>query len=306
MHFDNLLAEVMPPTPTRVAVAAAEDDVVLRAAVEAYQRKLAEPILCGRREAILQIAEQARLDISFLEIVDADLDNSAKAAVSLVREGRASMLMKGLLQTADLLRAVLDKEKGLHTKGNLLSHVSIFHSPLLQRKLLLTDAAVVTYPDLTTKVKMIHNAVKAAKGIGISHPKVAALAPVEVINSEMQSSVDAAVLTIMNRRGQIKGCTIDGPLAMDLALSSEAAKHKEVESPVAGCADILLLHNIDVANCVIKTFTVAGNCLLGGVLMGANAPIVLTSRSDSDQSKLYSIACAASIAILDLIDNKQA
>lgn len=294
MYSMSIIERLIPKTPKTVAVAAAEDGVVLRAVVKSYQMGIAKPILCGVKREIQQIAQESELDISPFEVIDLPALDAAAEAVSLVNKGHADMLMKGMLQTADLLRAVLDRENGLR-KNKLLSHVSIFHSPVLDRTMLLTDAAMVMYPDLLAKSELIKNAVQAAQGMGIPCPKVAPLAAVEVVNPDMQATLDAALLTVMNHRGQIKGCVIDGPLAMDLAISPEAAAHKKIESAVAGCADILLMHNIEAANSTLKTFTFAGNSLFGGVIMGAKAPIVLTSRADSQESKLYSIACAAHI-----------
>ncbi len=282
--------------PTTIAVAQAADAPVLLAVRQAYDQGVASAILCGEREAILREADAAGVDVSPFDIVETASDEAAAArAVALVREGGAGMLMKGLLQTATLMRAVLDREAGLRT-GRTLSHVGALQSPVLNRLLFLTDAALVTYPDLKTKIEMIQNAVAAARGLGVDLPRVAVLAAVELVNPDMPATMDAAVLTMMNRRGQIKGCVVDGPLAMDLALSEEAARHKGIQSDVAGRADILLCHNIDVANSVSKTFTVAGGCLFGGVVMGAAAPIVLASRADSIESKLFSILCAARIA----------
>jgi phosphate butyryltransferase len=163
--------------------------------------------------------------------------------------------------------------------------------------LLLTDAAMVSYPDLSAKVKLIENAVLVAIGLGIETPKVAVLAAVETVNPAMQATIDAALLTMMNQRGQIKNCIIDGPLALDLAISKEAARHKGITSDVAGQADILLFHNIEAANSTLKTFTNAANCMFGGVVLGAFAPIVLTSRSDSEENKLYSLACASNLPL---------
>ena len=295
MDFERIIDRVKPNGIKTVAVAAAEDDAALKAAAAAYKMGIAVPLLCGDAAAIKGVADREGLDISAFEIVQAEASGAAKRAVALVREGKAQMLMKGSLQTSDLLRAVLDKEHGLRGNG-VLSHVSILHSTILNRQILLTDAAIVMYPDLKTKIKLIENAVAAASGLGISCPKVAVLAAVEVINPDMPATLDAASLASMSRRGQIKGCVIDGPLAMDLALSEEAARHKGIDSPVAGKADILLFHTIEAANSALKVFTHAGNCLFGGAVIGASAPIILASRSDSDQSKLYSIACAASIA----------
>lgn len=293
MDFEFLLNKMKPAQETTIAVAAAADDFVLRAVCQAHARGIATPILCGERDEIERVARDAGLDISAFDIVEGD--SPQQAAVALVRAGRAAALMKGNVQTAELLRAVLDKENGLRGEG-LLSHVAIIHSAFLDRTLLLTDAAIVPYPDLEQKAQLIRNAVAAARSIGIKEPKVAALAAVEVINPKMPATVEAAELTQMNRRGQITGCVVDGPLAMDLAISEEAARHKGVASPVAGKADILLFHNIEAANSVLKTFTNATEGVFGGVVMGARAPIVLTSRSDSERNKLYSIACAVRIA----------
>lgn len=297
MKFTELLKQMKPPAPQTVAVAAAEDEVVLKVLTRAHQEGIAKAVLCGNAAKIKQLAAQHSIDLSPFELIDAaDEREAAAAAVRAVREGKADMLMKGLLQTSNLLKAVLDKEHGLRGSG-LISHVCVLYSPVLDRLLLLTDGGMVTYPDLAAKIKLIENAVAAARGVGIACPKVAALAAVETINPDMPATVDAALLTMMNRRGQIKGCVVDGPLAMDLAISPYAAQHKGVDSPVAGQADILLFPNIEAGNSVLKTFTIAGNSTFGGVVMGAAAPIVLSSRGDSEENKLYSIACAARIAM---------
>lgn len=285
-------------TPRGMAVAAAADETVLSAAVQAYDRGLVIPVLCGNKQKIKEIAETHHIDISPFEIVDCETTRDAiLAAISLIRENRCGILMKGLVQTADLLRGVLDKTNGLRGSG-FLSHVSILDSPILKRRFLLTDAGMVTYPDLKAKVELIKNAVRVATGLGIQNPKVAVVAAVEVVNPDMPATLDAAALTAMNRRGQITGCIVDGPLAMDLALSEEAARHKNVKSEVAGHADILLMQNIDAANATLKAFTHGGNCVFGGLVMGATAPIVLNSRSDTDTSKLFSISCAEAVSRL--------
>ena len=281
--------------PRKMAVAAAEDDAVLSAVSTAYQRGLVTPVLCGSENKIKEIADHMQLDIAAFEIIHCETVREAVgAAVSLVREDRCGILMKGNVQTADLLRVVLDKEKGLRS-SSILSHVSILDSPILKRRFLLTDAAMVTYPDLSRKVELINNAVKAAHGLGIQNPKVAVLAAVEVVNPDMPATLDAAALTAMNRRGQLAGCIVDGPLAMDLALSEEAARHKNVKSEVAGQADILLVPNIDAGNMVLKALVHGGKCLFGGLVMGARVPVLMNSRSDSVESRLYSIECAAAV-----------
>ncbi|MDR1800784.1 MAG: bifunctional enoyl-CoA hydratase/phosphate acetyltransferase [Lachnospiraceae bacterium] len=296
MDFESIIEGMRPREKSVLAVAAAEDDVVLGAVCQAADMGIVTPILCGNKDSIKAIAGEGGFDISGFEIVHCeDPISAAKTAVQLVKEKKADILMKGLVQTADLLRAVLNKENGLRT-DSVLSHTAILHAPSLGRPIILTDAAIIPYPDLPTKINMIKNAVKAALGIGIENPKVAILAAVEVVNPAMPATLDAAALALMNRRGQLKDCIVDGPLAFDLALSEEAVRHKKVVSEVAGKADILLLHNIEAANSTLKAFTVVAGALFGGIVMGAAAPIVLTSRSDSEQSKLYSIACAASIA----------
>ncbi len=283
-------------TNSVMAVACAEDSTTLKCVYKAQKQGLSNAILCGNKQSIADIAKKESIDISGFEIVHCEDEiASARTAVSLVRKRNADMLMKGMLQTADLLRCVLDKENGLR-KQAVLSHVSILKSPILERTILLTDAAMVTYPDLNTKVSLIQNAVEAANGLDIATPKVAVLAAVEVVNPNMQATLDAAALTVMNMRNQIKNCIVDGPLAMDLALSKTACKKKSLNSRIAGDADILLLHNIEAANSVLKTFVHAGECAFGGVVMGATAPIVLVSRSDDEENKLYSIACAGKIS----------
>jgi phosphate butyryltransferase len=216
--------------------------------------------------------------------------------VELVSSGNADMVMKGLVDTATFLRAVLDKEKGLRT-GKILSHVAVFDVPALQRIIVLTDAAMNIAPDLMTKKQILENAVGIAKSIGIDTPKVAVVAAVEVVNPDMQPTLDAAVLSKMNDRGQIKGCIVDGPFAIDNALSEEAAEHKGIKSPVAGKADIILVPNIETGNVMYKTLTYTSNAKNGGILAGAAAPVILTSRSDSHESKLYSIALASLAAV---------
>ena len=297
MDFAALLAQAKPPKRQTVAVAAAEDPVVLKTLVDAHAKDIANAILCGNEERIREAAQASSLDISSFSIINTVDDRaSATAAVAAVREGKADMLMKGLLQTSILLKAVLNKEHGLRGSG-LISHVCVLYSPILNRMLFMTDGGMVPYPDLADKVKILENAVRAAHGMGVSCPKVAVLAAVETINPGMPPTLDAAALTAMNNRGQIKGCVVDGPLAMDLALSPYSTEHKGVKSEVAGKADVLLFPNIESANCTVKALACAGHSIFGGMLMGATAPIVVSSRGDSEENKLYSIACAGKIAM---------
>jgi phosphate butyryltransferase len=227
-----------------------------------------------------------------------DIKDPKKAtleAVKLVSGGHADMLMKGLVDTATFLRSVLNKEFGLRT-GKLMSHVSVFEIENLDRLLFLTDAAFNTYPELKDNVGMINNAVVVAHACGIEVPKVASICPVEVVNASMPSTLDAALLAKMSDRGQFKGCIVDGPFALDNAISEEAAHHKGVTGPVAGKADILLLSNIETANVMYKTLTYFSKSKNGGLLVGTSAPVILTSRADSFETKVNSIALAALVA----------
>ena len=205
------------------------------------------------------------------------------------------MVMKGLVDTATFLRSVLNKEVGLRT-GKLMSHVSVFEIEGIDRLILLTDAAFNTYPDLKQKVQIINNSVMVAKACGIENPKVAPVCAVEVVNPDMPATIDAALLSKMSDRGQIKGCIVDGPLALDNALSEEASHHKGVTGPVAGKADVLLLHDIDVANVMYKSLTYTAKTKNGGILVGTSAPVILTSRADSFETKVNSIALAALVS----------
>ena len=282
---DSLLAR----EKKRIAVAAAEDRPVLEAVKEAVQMGIAEATLCGDEAKIRQIAEEIELDVNKVTIVnEPDIRKSAEAAVKLVH-------MKGLIGTADFLRAVLNKEWGLRT-GKILSHVAVFDSVKLDRLILMTDAAMVMYPTLEEKIAMINNTIPVCQALEIEDPKAAAVCAVEVLNPSMQPTLDAASLAIMSQRGQFKGITVDGPLALDNALNEDAARHKGIKSPVAGHADVLLMPNIECGNIMWKTLVYMARCEIAGVLMGAAAPVVITSRSDAPETKLNSIALALLIA----------
>lgn len=292
-NFDEILEKVKGSRPKKLAIAAAHDLPVLQAAADAKRLGIADSILVGKRDEILKIAEENHLDILGFEIIDeADNANASLKAVELVSSHKADMVMKGMVDSATFLRAVLNKEKGLRT-GKILSHVTVFYVPALDKILLLTDAAMNIAPDLMAKKQIIENAVHTAHAIGIEVPKVAAICAVEVVNADMQPTLDAAALSMMNVRGQIKGCIVDGPLAIDNAVSKEAAAHKGIKSPVAGEADIILVPNIETGNVMYKTLTYMAGAKNGGIIEGAAAPIILTSRADSHESKLFSIALSS-------------
>ncbi|MBX3042436.1 MAG: bifunctional enoyl-CoA hydratase/phosphate acetyltransferase [Candidatus Kapabacteria bacterium] len=278
----------------KIAVAAAEDEPVLLAVDAAYKEGIADPILVGNHDKIKSIADKANIDISKYEFIDEnDPAKSAKTAVCLIRDNAAQILMKGLVNTADYLRAILNKELGLR-KGELLSHIGFFETPFYHKVIALTDAAQNLAPDITEKVAIINNSVDLFHRLGIMNPKIALIAAIEGVNPKMPATTDAAIITMMNRRKQIKGCIIDGPLAFDNAVSREATEHKGIISDVAGDADLIFTPNIEVGNALYKSFTYFGGATVAAVILGASVPIVLTSRADSDKSKLMSIALAAS------------
>ena len=295
-NFDDLLKKVNDCSKKKVAVAVAQDEPVLEAVKAAKEKGIADAILVGDKSKIEEIAAKIDMDLSSFEIIhEEDVKKAALLAIKLVSSGAADMVMKGLVDTATFLRSVLNKEVGLRT-GNLMSHVSVFEIEGIDRLILLTDAAFNTYPDLKQKIQIINNSVMVAKACGIQEPKVAPVCAVEVVNPDMPATVDAALLSKMSDRGQIKGCIVDGPLALDNALSEEAAHHKGVTGPVAGKADILLLPNIDVANVMYKSLTYTAQTKNGGILVGTSAPVILTSRADSFETKVHSIALAALVS----------
>ncbi|GAA0747934.1 phosphate butyryltransferase [Clostridium oceanicum] len=276
-----------------LSVAVAQDKEVLLSVIEAVNLGMVKAILVGDEKEIRDIAKKENFNLDSIKIIDEkDKTKAAKIAVSLVSEGEADFIMKGMLGTADLLRAVLNKEAGLRYK-KVLSHVMIYDVEAYHKLLFLTDGGMVPYPEITEKIAIVENAVELAHSLEIDEPKVAPICAVEVVNPSMQATIDAAALTQMNKRGQIKGCIIDGPLALDNAISKEAAKHKGIKSKVAGEADILLVPNIESGNFLGKSMTYLAKGENAGIILGAKCPIVLVSRADTYKSKLYSIALGA-------------
>ncbi|MEG1870610.1 MAG: phosphate butyryltransferase [Peptostreptococcaceae bacterium] len=294
--FEELFSKLKTVNTKKLAVAVAQDEPVLEAVSLAKERGFIDAILVGDRESIEKIAGNIDMDLSKFEIIhEANPKEATLKAIELVSNGQADMVMKGLVDTATFLRGVLNKDVGLRT-GKLMSHVSVFEIEGIDRLVLLTDAAFNTYPDVKAKVQIINNSVMVAKSCGIGYPKVAPVCAVEVVNQDMQATVDAALLSKMNDRGQIKGCIVDGPLALDNALSEEAAHHKGIKGQVAGKADILLLPNIESANVMYKCLTYTAKTKNGGILVGTSAPVILTSRADSCETKVNSIALAALVS----------
>lgn len=276
-----------------VAIANAADKQVLLAVKEAIEKKYCSFILFDDHKNLITFAEVAGLDLDnpLIEIVDTVSSQAGMEAVKSIRDGRAHILMKGNIPTKTLLQSVLNKEYGLRT-STALSHVAVFEIPTQDRLILLTDAAMNIEPDLKQKSDIIQNAVQVAHQLNIEHPKAAALAPVEVVNEAIPSTIDAALLTQMATRNQIKGCEVEGPLAFDTAVSKLAARHKGLNSNVAGKADILLVPTLEVGNALYKSFVYFANARVASIISGAKVPIVLTSRSDSSESKMYSLLLA--------------
>ena len=294
--FEELISKANQKTLKKVSVSNAQDEPVLQAVKAAKEQNIATAILVGDEAKIREIAASIDMDLTDFEIInEPDTEAAALKAVELVHNGKADILLKGLLETKTFLKSVLNKEVGLRT-GKMLSHVCVFEIEGINRLLFFTDVAFNTYPTLADKVNIINNAVEVAHACGIECPKVAPLCAVETVNPKMQPTVDADNLTKMYEGGDFKGCQIYGPLSMDLAIDPEAAVHKGVDNPVAGHADILLFPNIDAGNITYKILVRTANVKIGNVLVGTSAPVVLTSRSDDFQTKLNSIALATVIA----------
>ncbi|MDM5195180.1 phosphate butyryltransferase [Bacillus hominis] len=297
MKLEHLIDQAAGQPKKTVAVAVAEDHEVIEAVAKAIKLQLAQFRLYGNQEKIIGMLQEHGLQTSeHIEVIAAASSaEAAELSVKAVRNGEADVLMKGNIPTANILKAVLNKEWGLR-KGSVLSHVATFEVPNYDRLIFVTDAAMNIAPDVTQKAAIIQNTVEVAQAIGIDLPKVAPIAAVEVVNPAMQATIDAAMLTQMNRRGQIKNCVVDGPLALDNAVSQIAAEHKGIVSDVAGKADILLVPTIEAGNVLYKSLVYFANAKVGAMIAGAKAPIVLTSRADSAETKVYSLALAVATA----------
>lgn len=300
MNLDSLINAIQQQSEQKtIAIAHATDSSVFESAKKALAENLASFIFIGpeteMNEARAEASFQDDLDQRIEWIYTEDNIDSAKQAVQCVKEQKAQVLMKGMVSTSVLLKAVLNKENGLRT-GSILSHLAGFSLPGRTDLLFVTDAAMNISPDLKEKTQIIENSVGALRDMGISKPKVAVIAAVETVNPAMQATIDAASLTLMNRRNQIAHCEIDGPLGFDNAVSLEAANQKGIDSNVAGKADILMVPSIETGNVLYKSLTYFGQAVVGGMIVGAKAPIILTSRSDSAESKLFSMAMALATA----------
>ncbi len=295
-NFDELLKIAIEKGPKVVAVACAQDDDALKAIKSAYDKGIVKGILVGDVPKIESIAEEIGLDLSGFECIHLeDMAEASLKAVELVSTGKADLVMKGLVDTSIILKAVLNKEVGLRT-GNVLSHVAVFDVPTYHKILTVTDAAMNIAPDLNAKKQIIENALAVTRALEIDMANVGVITAKEKVTESMPATVDAGELVRMNQEGLITGCKVGGPFALDNAVSKEAAQIKGIKDPMAGDVDILLCPTIEAGNVLYKALNFLANAKSAGIIVGAKAPIVLTSRADSDDSKLNSIALGVLMA----------
>lgn len=279
-------------TSKTLVLAVSQDAFSLNAVHKAYKAGYILPILIGDRALTETIIKENKFDFEDVRVMDEpDPEKCVELAVKMACEEKVQILMKGNVPTPVLLKGVLNKDWGLRT-GTLLSHLALFEVDTYHKFLAVTDVAMNIAPNLKDKIAIVNNSVTFLNKMGIANPKVAVLGAIEMVNESMQATLDAALLSKMNQRDQIKNCIIDGPLAFDNAISFESAKHKKIKSAVAGDTDLLLVPDIEVGNVLYKTLVFFAKAKVASVILGAKVPIVLTSRSDSEESKYYSIILA--------------
>ncbi len=298
--FKNLneMAEMVKshPVKKRIVLCCAHDEHSLDAVNNAVKEGIVDPVLVGKEAEIRQIIKENGFALEDAPIYDVEDDiEAAKKAVSLINEGKGDFLMKGKMQTADLLKQVVNKETGLQTgiPGAVMSHVGMFEVPNYHKLIALTDGGMLLHPTLEQKVQVINNAVTTLHNMGYEEPKVACLCAAEKLNKKAPESVDAAALKEMNQNGEITGCVVEGPISYDISISKEIAEFKGFESPVAGEVDIMMVPDMVSGNLLGKSWVIQGGGKMTGLIVGAKAPIVLTSRGSSADEKFYSIVFAA-------------
>ena len=296
-RLNSLIEMAKQKGSKRAVVAGSEESDILQAVEAGRKYGIVEVILVGNKEATKVIADKLGIDLAnYTFIEEPNPKKQASVAVEQITSGKADVLVKGLVATADYMRAILNKQNGLMT-GKLLSHVAVFDIPAYHKLLTLTDAAVVIAPGVKEKVTLIQNAVLAAQSVGIETPKVACVCAVEKVNpGAMKCTEDAALLSMMQKRGQISGCIVDGPFGFDNAVSKHSAEVKKITGEVAGDADILIADDIESANAMYKSFNCFANASCAAIVLGAKAPVVLTSRADDDKTKLASLTLGVLIA----------
>jgi len=295
--FDELIGKVKRFTsPRRVVVAAADSEHALEAVLRARKDSIGKPILTGHKAEILKILSKLGADVPAQDIYDVpDAEEAAQKAVALIREGRGDFLMKGKLETAQMLKPVVNKETGLGM-GRLMSNFVIFQTPRYHKLLVVIDGGMVTYPTLEQKKAIIESTVETLKALGYKNPRIGVLAAVEKLNPKMPETVDADALRRMNAEGVIQDCIVEGPISLDLALDPEAVAIKGYKSPVAGDADALIVPNIHTGNALGKSILLFGGGRMANFIVGAKVPIVLTSRASSSEEKYLSLMVAAMVS----------
>ena len=293
--FLEKLVEMAQGKGKKLAVAAANDDHVIEAVCRAWKERVCEPVLFGPKEEIIRIIEELVPEWKTPQIVDCPPEEAGRLAVEAVSKGECDFLMKGKIKTGDLMKIYLDERYGLRT-GKTMAMVSVMEIPDFPRPLIISDPGMLISPTLEQKVDMIEHCVRVANVMGLETPKVAVVGAIEVVNPKMPITMEAAILSKMNQRGQIKGCIVDGPFALDNVVSEEAAKKKGIQSPVAGKADILILPDIEAANILYKALVFLAKAKSASIILGGKVPVVLTSRADSEETKFYSIALSAVFA----------
>ena len=277
----------------KLVLAVSQDTQSLGAVYDAYNAGVIEPILIGSKPETERLISEAGYDFTGITIIhESSPEKAVEKAVKMVSNGEAEILMKGKVGSPALLKAVLNKKWGLRT-GRLLSHFALFEINTYHKLIALTDVAMNIAPNLSDKIQIVNNSVEFLNKMGIAKPKIAVLGAIEMVNENMQATMDAALLSKMNQRDQIRNCLIDGPLAFDNAVSFESARSKGIKSEVAGDTDLLLMPDIEVGNVLYKSLVFFANAKVASIILGAKAPIVLTSRSDSEESKFNSILLAA-------------
>lgn len=295
-NLDELVQAATSQGPTRIAVAAGHDPDVIEALKQAQEIGLAEGILVGDGKKIRSMTQAIGFELSDHQLIDEPDDaKAARKAIDLIRQGEAKLLMKGKINTAALIRAVLDREAGLRT-GRLLSQVIVFQVPGFDRLMVMTDAAINVAPTLAQKAEISRNAIEVAHAIGIPEPNVAILCALEFVNPDMPATMDAAALTLMNRRGQLTGGYVEGPIALDVPLSQFAASRKGIESPLVENTDVFIAPDIEAANILYRAILYFAGGESGGIVMGAKVPLVLLSRAESPETKICSMAIGTLLA----------
>ncbi|HDN59200.1 MAG TPA: phosphate butyryltransferase [Candidatus Marinimicrobia bacterium] len=272
-----------------ISIAMPESLSILEAVKELKEEGMIDAVLVGDSENIKKLLDDVRLDIDRKNIIHAtDPVEAGYLSVQAIKDGAADILMKGRIPTPDLMKAVLDKEKGLR-KGNLLSHVAVAEAPNYDRLLIVSDGGINIRPDVEKKIQIIKNAIVLAKSLGIAHPKIGILCPIERVNPKIPETVDAAELVKLTEKGEFGDVSLEGPIAMDVILSEEAAAKKGIESKIAGKTDIIIVHDVTTGNAILKTLIWLVGAKVGGVVLGAKVPIVLLSRSDTKKEKMLSM-----------------